>query len=138
MRIVELSDDDGHLIAAAVRMFRGADGIDHTLFLRDPATVALVALEGADVIGWAWGQRERHVCGYSQLLLYEIDVAEPVRRRGVGSSLMSVILEIGRREGHAKVWLFTGSDNTAAKGLYQAMGGVAATADDTGYSWQLT
>jgi ribosomal protein S18 acetylase RimI-like enzyme len=138
MRIIELADNDEQLIAAAVAKFRRVEGIDHALFLRDPATVALVALEGAEVIGWAWGQRERHVCGYSQLLLYEIDVAEPARRRGVGRNLMSAILEIGRREGHAKVWLFTGSDNIAAKALYQAMGGIAATANDTGYSWQLT
>jgi ribosomal protein S18 acetylase RimI-like enzyme len=138
MRIVELGGGDESLLGAAVLRFRGADGIDHGLFLADPGTVALVAVDGEQVEGWAWGQRERHVCGYSQLLLYEIEVAAAARRQGVGRALISAFLAIGRREGHAKMWLFTRADNSGAKALYQSAGGIAAADDETGFSWELT
>jgi ribosomal protein S18 acetylase RimI-like enzyme len=107
------------------------------VFLRDDATLALVALADAEVVGWVWGLRQRHVCGYSQVQLYEIEVAPGMRRRGVGRALMTAFLEIVRAEGHAKMWLFTSQDNVAAKGLYRAMGGGPSLHDDAGFWWQL-
>jgi ribosomal protein S18 acetylase RimI-like enzyme len=138
MRIVRLAAGDESLLDVAVRRFRGIEGVDHALFLGDPATLVLLAMHDEDVVGWTWGLRQRHVCGYSQVQLYEIEVAESMRRRGVGRALVAEFLEIARAEGHAKMWLFTSEDNIAAKGLYQAMGGGPSLHDDAGFWWRLT
>ncbi len=136
MRIVELTEHEHVLLDRAVMRFRGLADVDHQPFLRDPAAVALAALEGDDVLGWAWGHAERHVCGYSQLMLYEIEVAEPERRQGIGRALLAAFLDIGRRGGHAGVYLFTGESNNPAKALYRSLGGVASAENETGFSWR--
>jgi hypothetical protein len=90
MRIVQLGPGDEGFLDVAVRQFRELEGVDHRPFLHDPGTIAFLALvdvgghdtrrkglasgAGADVIGWAWGLRQRHVAGYSQVQLYEIEV----------------------------------------------------------------
>jgi ribosomal protein S18 acetylase RimI-like enzyme len=137
MRIVQLTPGDEALLDIAARQFRGVEGVDQSSFLRDPATVVLLMMNDADVVGWAWGLRQRHVCGYTQLQLYEVGVAEPMRRRGVGRELVGAFLEIARTEGHEKMWLITTEDNIAAKNLYQAMGGGPAGYDKARYWWDL-
>jgi ribosomal protein S18 acetylase RimI-like enzyme len=138
MRIVELGRGDDVLLDRAVRTFRGVSGVHHAAFLADSSSVCLLMVDGDEVVGWAWGTRQRHVCGYSQLQLYEIEVIGPSRRRGIGSRLVAAFLDIGRRDGDAKVYLFTGADNTAAQALYQRQGGTPSDSDDTGYSWRLS
>jgi len=137
MRIVELGSSDGKLLDRAVRGFRGVSGVDHLAFLTDPSSVCLLMVDGAEVVGWAWGTRQRHVCGYSQLQLYEIEVVEQSRRHGIGRTLLTAFLEIARRDGDAKVYLFTAADNTPAKALYREVGGVPAEPDETSFSWRL-
>ncbi len=136
MRIVELTEHDHVILDRAVVQFRGIANVDHQPFLRDPGTVALVALDGDEIIGWAWGHAERHVCGYSQLMLYEIEVAGSVRRQGIGRALLAAFLNVGRRDGHAGVYLFTGESNGPAQALYRSLNGVASAENDTGFSWR--
>lgn len=137
MRIHRLTSNDHDLLGAAVRKFRGAEVPDHTPFLNDPSSIAFLALDGDDVSGWVWGLRQRHVCGYSQVQLYEIGVDETARRRGVGRALLNAFRDQAVREGHRKMWLFTDEDNHAAKALYEAAGGQPSPHDDAGYWWQL-
>ncbi|WP_440899801.1 N-acetyltransferase family protein, partial [Actinosynnema sp.] len=132
-----LTPADHDLLDAAVRLFRATEVADHTPFLTDPATIAFVALEGGEVVGWAWGIRQRHAAGYSQVQLYELAVAEASRRRGVGRALLTAFRDLARAEGHRRMWLFTDQDNTAAKALYAAEGGEPSPHDDAGYWWQL-
>jgi ribosomal protein S18 acetylase RimI-like enzyme len=133
----QLTAGDHDLLDAAVRRFRGVVVKDHAPFLEDPTTIAFVALQDNAVVGWVWGLRQRHVCGYSQVQLYEIGVAEPSRRGGVGRALLMAFREQVTREGHRKMWLFTDEDNQAAKALYEATGGKPSPHDDAGYWWQL-
>lgn len=94
MRVHRLTAQDHGLLDVAVRRFRDVVVEDHAPFLEDPATVAFVALEDGEVVGWAWGCRQRHVCGYSQVQLYEIGVAEAAaRRRGIGHALPTAFRE---------------------------------------------
>ena len=95
MRIVQLGPGDERFLEVAVRQFRELEGVDHRPFLHDPGTIAFLALvdvgghdarrtglaSGVDVIGWAWGLRQRHVAGYSQVQLHEIEVVPAWRRR---------------------------------------------------------
>jgi ribosomal protein S18 acetylase RimI-like enzyme len=124
--IHRVTRDDRALLDTAVRTFRKVVVEDHTPFLSDPATVASVALSDTVVVGWVWGHRQRHICGYTQFQLYEIEieieVVESARRRGVGRALMAEFMTVARAEGAAKVWLFTDEDNHAAKALYMGLG----------------
>jgi ribosomal protein S18 acetylase RimI-like enzyme len=133
----QLTAEDHGLLDAAVRKFRGVVVKDHAPFLEDPGTIAFVALEDREVVGWVWGCRQRHVCGYSQVQLYEVGVAEPARRRGIGRALLMAFREYAIREGHRRMWLFTDEDNHAARALYEATGGQPSPHDDAGYWWQL-
>lgn len=118
-------------------LFRGRPAVDAEGFLADPGTVVFVAEAGSDVVGWVWGVRQRHVLGHIQLQLYEIEVLPGFRGRGLGRALVEEVLEVARREGHARMWLFTDEDNKAARRLYEAAGGVPSPHDDAGYWWQL-
>ncbi|MFF5096718.1 MULTISPECIES: GNAT family N-acetyltransferase [Actinosynnema] len=139
MPIRPLTPADHDLLDAAVRLFRDVEVADHTPFLADPATIALVALDdGGAVVGWAWGLRQRHAAGYSQVQLYEIGVDGGSRRRGVGRALLTAFRDLARAEGHRRMWLFTDEGNTAAKALYESEGGEPSPHDDAGYWWQLT
>ena len=137
MRVHLLTSEDHRTFDTAVRTFRRIDGVDHGPFPRDPASVAFVATEGDRVMGWAWGTRQRHAAGYSQVQLYEIEVVEPARRRGAGRALPTAFLDLARREGHQKVWLLTDAHDTAAQALYRSTRGEPSHHDDLGFWWQL-
>lgn len=137
MQIRVLGPGDDHVLGEAVSAFRGIQLADHSPFLTDPATIALVATDGSDIAGWAWGTRQRHACGYSQVQLYEIEVSAEYRRRGVGRALLTRFLDIVRAEGHRRMWLFTDEANTTAQTLYRAAGGEPSLHDDAAFWWQL-
>ncbi|WP_188316868.1 GNAT family N-acetyltransferase [Solihabitans fulvus] len=135
MLVYQLTAEDRELLDVAVRRFRRIEVADHRPFLTDPATVVFVALDGNDLVGWAWGLRQRHVAGYSQVQLYELEVVRAARRRGVGRALVTAMLELVVCEGHRKMWLFTDENNAAAKALYESVGGGPSAHDDAAYWW---
>jgi ribosomal protein S18 acetylase RimI-like enzyme len=133
----QLTSGDDALLDAAVRLFRGVLVLDHDPFLADPASVAFVAIDGQELVGWVWGLRQRHVCGYTQVQLYEIEVSEPARGRGIGRDLLTAFRDAAILEGHRRMWLFTDLENRVAKRLYESAGGRPSAHDDAGYWWQL-
>jgi ribosomal protein S18 acetylase RimI-like enzyme len=138
MRIKRLAAGDEDLLDNAVRVFRGVEGADHAAFLADPGTLTLLALSAeGDLLGWAWGVRQRHVAGYTQVQLYDVAVVEGARRRGVGRALVAEFVAVVKAEGHAKMWLFTGADNAPARALYASLGGGPSASDHTSYWWPL-
>jgi len=137
MKIKQLAAGDEALLEQAVRSSRGAVGADHTAFLSDPATLALAAVEDGQVLGSAWGLRQRHIAGYTQVQLYELHVIEHARRRGLGRALVQELLAIVRAEGHAKMWLFTDEDNMPARQLYMTLGGVSSGHSHATHWWSL-
>ena len=137
VEIRALGPQDNEVFGTAVHMFRGISVEDHSAFLGDPATIALVAVEDETVAGWAWGTRQRHACGYSQVQLYEIEVTAQHHRRGIGRALLSQFLDIVRAEGHRRMWLFTDETNTVAQSLYRSEGGEPSLHDDAAFWWQL-
>jgi ribosomal protein S18 acetylase RimI-like enzyme len=138
MFVKRLGPGDEELLGAAVRAFRGVEDADPEASLADPAMVVLLALgDGGDVLGWAWGFRQRHLAGYSQVQLYQVDVAPGARRQGVGRALVGEFLAVVRAEGHSKMWLFTGEDNAPALALYESLGGGASGRTHETYWWTL-
>jgi ribosomal protein S18 acetylase RimI-like enzyme len=137
VRVRVLGVDDAELWDRTVRRFRDVV-TDPVPFLADPSTVPVVATGPADALaGWAWGLRQRHAAGYTQIQLYEIEVEATWRRHGVGRALLREFLSLARREGQRRLWLFTDEDNHAATGLYESLGGLPSPHRDAGYWWQL-
>lgn len=52
--------------------------------------------------------------------------------------LVEAFLELGRREGHRKMWLLTDDDNAAAKSVYEETGGHRSEKRDVSYWWALS
>src|SRR5262245_24024944 len=97
-----------------------------TALLDDPAAILLVALEGGSPVGFvlAYELKRRH--GHAvTLCIYEIEVDEACRRRGVGSRLLSELEALARERGVAEAFVLTDADNVPAMRLYEAAGGAA-------------
>lgn len=137
VEIHELGSDDGDLLREAVRRFRRVELDETESFLSDPATVALAMVRDREVVGWVWGNRQRHAAGYSQVQLYEIEVAPEHRGRGIGRALLTRFRDLAMSEGHRKMWLFTDEGNVPAKALYRSTGGSASPHEDVTFWWQL-
>ncbi len=96
----------------------------HTELLHDEQTILLVAFEDGEPIGFvlAHDLPRRHDPP-RKLLVYEIDVDERHRRRGVGTALMSELARMARARGIRRGWVLTDEGNEAAMRLYRSQGG---------------
>jgi ribosomal protein S18 acetylase RimI-like enzyme len=87
--------------------------------LADPRTVFVAALDGGHPVGFAFGYELPRRHGQpTELLVYELGVDEPYRRRGVATRLMRELLD-GRDGG----FVLTEPDNDAANATYRSLGG---------------
>jgi ribosomal protein S18 acetylase RimI-like enzyme len=64
------------------------------------------------------------------MFFYEIGVAEPRRREGIGRGLVEALKAICRDEDVLKMWVPTARSNTAATALYASTGAVPLGNDD--------
>ncbi|HEY8560708.1 MAG TPA: GNAT family N-acetyltransferase [Pyrinomonadaceae bacterium] len=62
-----------------------------------------------------------------EMFLYEIEVSEPFRRRGIGKALIESLKAICEEKSIAEMFVGTSRDNLAARKLYAATGGKADT-----------
>ncbi len=103
-------------------------------FLDDPGHEILVALVGKQVIGFASGAIILHPDKPPSFIMLEVDVAGPHQRQGVGTALVTGLLDIARSRGCIGTWLATEGDNTAARALYRRAG-ARETEDIVVYDW---
>ena len=97
-----------------------------TALLGDERTIFLVAFddEGAPigfVFGYELPRRHGHA---TQLLVYEVEVDERHRGRGIGKALLGDLASIARERGIVEGWVLTDADNEAAMALYRSAGGI--------------
>jgi ribosomal protein S18 acetylase RimI-like enzyme len=93
-------------------------------FLTDPRHHIAVAIDDGLVVGFASGVHYVHPDKPAELWVNEVGVAPACRRRGLGRRALALLLAHGRSLGCASAWVLTDRDNTAAKALYAAAGGV--------------
>ena len=129
-----LDPDDDAVLDAALRRSRGEPSAAPDLFLGDPHAHAFVALEGRDVIGWAFGQEVLRPEGRWTMLVYEIGTSEDARARRVGHLLLEAFAELARSRGHRRMWLFTDAGHRAARAIFPEAGGERGPGE-SGYWW---
>ena len=101
--------------------------------LEDYRTIFLVAFEEDDPVGFAFGYVLPRRHGPPAIFfVYEIEVDEPHRGRGIGTELMRALArEAGTEEG----FVLTDADNEAANALYAAIGGRRADIVQWGFDY---
>jgi aminoglycoside 3-N-acetyltransferase I len=116
--------DDG-----VVRELATYDGSgDPEALLADPRTLMLVAFDGGRPVGFVLGHElPRRHGERAKLFVYEVDVAETHRRRGIASALLARLAELARERGIRTGFVLTEPDNGPANALYRSAGGSTDT-----------
>ena len=93
-------------------------------FLSDPDCWLFAAMEGRNILGFAYGYRLRRLHGEGAMLyIHEVGVVPSERHRGIGTRLMEELKAACRKDGIEKIFLTTYRSNDAANGLYRKTGG---------------
>jgi ribosomal protein S18 acetylase RimI-like enzyme len=108
-----------------VRSLATRDGAgDPEALLADPRTLMLVAFAGEQPVGFVLAHElPRRHGDRAKLFVYEVDVAETHRRRGIASALLARLAELARERGIRAGFVLTDEDNAAANALYDRAGG---------------
>jgi ribosomal protein S18 acetylase RimI-like enzyme len=133
VNVKRLGTNDLDLLVSAVRKFKQRESsAEHAhSFLADPRHFVIVAEIGGEPVGFLLAYRlERMDRPSAKLFIYEIEVAEPHRRKGIGTSLIHSILEIVRREGLMNAFVLTNHSNEGAVAFYKNTGGRIEKGDD--------
>jgi GNAT superfamily N-acetyltransferase len=123
-----LGQDDGAMLqnVAADVFDNPVDARWGAEFLADPRHHLAVALdeERGQVVGMATGVHYVHPDKPPELWVNEVGVAPPYQGRGVGRRMLAALLAHARTLGCREAWVLTSYDNTAARHMYAAAGGV--------------
>ena len=109
---------------------------DPEALLADPGTLMVAAFDGERPVGFvlAHALPRRHG-DPSKLFVYEVDVAESHRRRGIASALLARVAELARERGIRTGFVLTEPDNGPANALYRGAGGAT---DSVALQWTFT
>jgi ribosomal protein S18 acetylase RimI-like enzyme len=106
-------------------------------FLANGRNHLLAAFEGEEPVGMVLGQElDRRHGDEPKMLLYEIDVREDRRRRGIGRALMDAFGEVCRERGYPTAWVLTDEENPPAVAFYAACGGRRVTPDQVMFTFR--
>ena len=133
MRIRRLDPSDADLALAAARKFKGRSLSVSELeaFLTESSNYLLVADDSTVPVGFLLGYRLVRLDQPSaRMFIYELEVAETHRRRGIARSMISMIREIARHERMLSTFVLTNQSNRAAVSFYKSTGGRIANGDD--------
>jgi GNAT superfamily N-acetyltransferase len=128
-----LTTGDEGVARRLVRSFKGGEisATDAGALLANIANYLVVAEAAGDLAGFLLAYRlDRIDRPAGQLFVYEVEVALPWRRRGVGSALMHFARGVVRDERLMEAFVLTSRDNAPAIALYTATG--ARVEEDAG------
>jgi ribosomal protein S18 acetylase RimI-like enzyme len=125
MEIRRLEADDVDVVLA-VR----ADVFDHPPtraatehFLAQPNHHLFVAFDDDGIaVGFVSGVETTHPDKGTEMFLYELAVAEPARRRGIGHALVTALADLARERDCYGMFVLTDDDNDAALATYRSTG----------------
>lgn len=100
-------------------------------FLSNPANYLIVAEVENKLAGFLLAHRlERLKQDSFKLFIYEIDVDEKFRRKGIGTALIEFAKNIVRREKMMNAFVFTNYSNKGAVEFYKSTGAKIENGDD--------
>ncbi|MFI6055625.1 GNAT family N-acetyltransferase [Streptomyces violascens] len=91
-------------------------------FLAAPGHLMLIAYIAGAPVGFVSGIEVLHPDKGSEMCLYELAVAEPQRRRGIGRALVDALAAVARERGCYDMWVGVDTDNDPALATYRAAG----------------
>jgi ribosomal protein S18 acetylase RimI-like enzyme len=97
---------------------------DPEALLADPRTSMLVAFDAERPVGFVLAHElPRRHGDRAKLFVYEVDVVESHRRRGIASALLERLAELARERGIRTGFVLTEPGNGPANALYRSAGG---------------
>jgi ribosomal protein S18 acetylase RimI-like enzyme len=97
---------------------------DRSELLADPRAFFLVAFDEDEPVGFVLAHElPRRHGDASHLFVYDLEVAETHRRRGIATALLGELAALARERGIASGFVLTEPDNDAANALYRSVGG---------------
>jgi ribosomal protein S18 acetylase RimI-like enzyme len=124
MEIRALGPGDDAAVAEAGHLFDNAIDSDATArFLTEADHHLLVAFDNERPVGFISGVELTHPDKGTEMFLYELDVDESARRRGIGTALVKALITLARERGCYGMFVFTDDDNPAARATYRRAGG---------------
>jgi ribosomal protein S18 acetylase RimI-like enzyme len=125
--IRRLGAGDTPLVLAAGGLFDTFPDAEATdRFLASPGHHLLLAIEGADAVGFVTGVEMTHPDKGTEMFLYELAVAEAAWRRGIGTALVEALRDLAAERGCYGMWVLTEDANAAAVGTYRRAKGFEA------------
>lgn len=131
--IQRLLSGDEELTGRLAETFKGSRASFASLstFLSNPLNFLFVALDGDAPAGFVLAhQLQRLDTESAKMFLYEIDVAENYRRRGIASALIAQLDRICRGGSFINMFVLTNESNIPATNLYLKTGGRKKHSDD--------
>lgn len=125
MKIVLLRPGDEDLLRRAEIIFN-PKVISHeraAMLLREPSYVMVVALDDGDAVMGRIYANVLYRFEATDLLLYEVDVAEDHQRKGAGRAMIDFLSKLSAERGYREMWVLTELDNEAGNALYKSAGG---------------
>ena len=140
MRILQLRPPNVDWLLRSSALFDDpAERTAARAYLRDPANLFLLAVEGSEAVGFLRGTslRQPHT-RRRQMFLYEIAVLPRAQRRGIARALIQRLVRYCRSRRFEEIFVFTSPNNRPAVRLYRSTGGVTETDADRMYVYRLT
>ncbi|WP_030748357.1 GNAT family N-acetyltransferase [Streptomyces sp. NRRL F-5135] len=110
-------------LMAAGTLFDGPPRIDWAeCFLASPGHLMLIAYADDRPVGMASGVEMTHPDKGTEMCLYELAVAEPYRRAGIGRALAEALAAEARERGCYDMWVGVETGNDPALATYRSAG----------------
>jgi aminoglycoside 3-N-acetyltransferase I len=133
LKIRKLEAKDSALAVDVVKSFDTKDvSLEYMeRFLLNPLNYLIVAEVDDDLAGFLLAHALQRLKQESyKMFIYEIDVAEKHRRKGVGTALINQVRRIVRDEKMMNAFVFTNYSNEGAVEFYKNTGGKIENGDD--------
>jgi ribosomal protein S18 acetylase RimI-like enzyme len=101
----------------------------------ESAVVAWVAHRGESPAGYVIAYLLDRLDGRRMCLIYDVEVAPSHRRSGVGTALVEEVLRHAAAAGAFKTFVITNESNSAARGLYESLGGTTEPDGAVLFGW---